>query len=782
MLKNYLKTALRRFWRQRAFTIINILGLSTGLSIALVMLINVKYQLSIDSFHEKAEDIYAVGMEYILDGKNVSSNSCGGAWGEAIQENYPEVIMKSRMKAVGELLLTTFNESGDIDKKYIESRGAGVDSTFFQMFTFPLLKGNTENVLKSPHSMVLSKEFAQKYFANENPIGKSITINRTYNLIVTGVLEELPQNTQLAFDFYVNMEFLRQLGFSIDNIGGNTYQTFLLFEERSSLDNINSTLKDFLYAKFDRDMDYDPYLISVGSMYLYGENLGHIFIKIFSAIAIFILIMACINFMNLSTATSLQRAKEIAVRKIVGAQRRQLIRQLLSESILLALISLNIAIVLSEFILELFDKMYGETVPLNLGDYGLWAQFIFLTLITGFLSGSYPAIFLSSFKPVKVLSMHSLKSAGGKFRKILVVFQFTLSILFLTLTINSYRQNKAILKNKIGIDTDNIVYIPVRGEITQKYDLIKEELLQNSNIINVTSSSQEPTWVTIGEFEWGITPEKNKDLSRVLWVNYDFLDVFKIKLKEGRFYSKDFPGDMENSIVINEEIVKAHDIKDPIGKQFYLYEDAYTIIGVVEYFNFFPVEIGGRNLIIKPSSTENGHVYIKYTDETYPYIAEYIESVFEKYNPNYPYEYLFYSDFKSPAEEGIDNLSKQLVFFTFFGVFIAVLGLLGLSAYMVEQKTKEIGIRKAMGASVQKILSIITWQFLKLILIANIIALPIGFAIHNYVKQFLTVNTTGDSFVFVFVFIFIIILAFLIIYFVTIRAAKANPAQSLRYE
>ena len=782
MLKNYLKTALRRFWRQRAFTIINILGLSTGLSIALVMIISVKYQLSIDSFHEKAENIYAVGMEYILDGKNVSSNSCGGAWGEAIQENYPEVIMKSRMKAVGELLLTTFNEAGDIDKKYIESRGAGVDSTFFQMFTFPLLKGNAENVLKSPHSMILTKEFAQKYFANENPIGKSITINRTYNLIVTGVLEELPQNTQLAFDFYVSMEFLRQLGFSIDNIGGNTYQTFLLFEERSSLDNINSTLKDFLYAKFDRDMDYNPYLISVGSMYLYGENLGHIFIKIFSAIAIFILIMACINFMNLSTATSLQRAKEIAVRKIVGAQRRQLIRQLLSESILLAIISLNIAIVLSEFILELFDKMYGETVPLNLGDYGLWAQFIFLTLITGFLSGSYPAIFLSSFKPVKVLSMHSSKSAGGKFRKILVVFQFTLSILFLTLTINSYRQNKAILKNKIGIDTDNIVYIPVRGEITQKYDLIKEELLQNSNIINVTSSSQEPTWVTIGEFEWGITPEKNKDLSRVLWVNYDFLDAFKIKLKEGRFYSKDFPGDMENSIVINEEIVKALDIKDPIGKQFYLYEDAYTIIGVVEYFNFFPVEIGGRNLIIKPSLPENGHVYIKYKHETYPYIAEYIESVFEKYNPNYPYEYLFYSDFKSPAEEGIDNLSKQLVFFTFFGVFIAVLGLLGLSAYMVEQKTKEIGIRKAMGASVQKILSIITWQFLKLILIANIIALPIAFAIHNYVKQFLTVNTTGDSFVFVFVFIFIFILAFLIIYFVTIRAAKANPAQSLRYE
>ena len=782
MLKNYLKTALRRFWRQRAFTIINILGLSTGLSIALVMIISVKYQLSIDSFHEKAESIYAVGMEYILDGKNVSSNSCGGAWGEAIQENYPEVIMKSRMKAVGELLLTTYNEAGDIDKKYIESRGAGVDSTFFRMFTFPLLKGNTEDVLTGTYSIVLSKEFAQKYFANENPIGKSITINRIYNLIVTGVLEELPQNTQLAFDFYVNMEFLRQLGFSIDNIGGNSYQTFLLLEERSSLDNINSTLKDFLYAKFDRDMDYNPYLISVGSMYLYGENLGHIFIKIFSAIAIFILIMACINFMNLSTATSLQRAKEIAVRKIVGAQRRQLIRQLLSESILLALISLNIAIVLSEFILELFNKMYGETVPLNLGDYGLWTQFILLALITGLLSGSYPAIFLSSFKPVKVLSMHSLKSAGGRFRKILVVFQFVLSILFLILTINSYRQNKAILKNKIGIDTDNIVYIPIRGEITQKYDLIKEELLQNSNIVDITSSSQEPTWVTIGEFEWGTTPEKNKDLSRVLWVNYDFLDVFKIKLKEGRFYSKDFPGDMENSIVINEEIVKALDIKDPVGKQFYLYEHSYTIIGVVEYFNFFPVEIGGRNLIIKPSLPENGHVYIKYKDETYPYIAEYIESVFEKYNPSYPYEYLFYSDFKSPAEEGIDNLSKQLAFYTFFGVFIAVLGLLGLSAYMVEQKTKEIGIRKAMGASVQKILSIITWQFLKLILIANIIALPIGFAIHNYVKQFLTINTTGDSFVFVFVFIFIIILAFLIIYFVTIRAAKANPAQSLRYE
>ncbi len=782
MFRNYLKTALRRFWRQRIFTIINILGLSTGLSIALVMLISIKYQLSIDSFHEHADNIYAVGMEFTFDNKNISSNACGGAWGEAIQSNYPEVIMNSRMKAIGELLLTTFDEAGGIDKKYIESKGGGVDSTFFQMFSFPLNLGNAKTALNSPQSIVLTEQFAQKYFGDNNPIGKTISINRTYNLTVTGVLEKLPQNTQLAFDFYVNMDFLRNLGFNIESVGGNTYNTFLLIQEGTSLDNLNSTLKEFLYSKFDRNTDYDPYLIPVGKMYLFGENLGHIFLKIFSAIAIFILIMACINFMNLSTATSLQRAKEIAVRKIVGAQRKQIVKQLLSESVILALISLNIAIVFSEMIIELFGRWFGETMPLNLGDYGLWAQFIVLAIVTGLISGSYPAIYLSSFKPVKILSLHRLQSGGGRFRKILVVFQFILSILFLTLTLNSYRQNQAILKNKIGIETDNILYVPIRGEITENYDLIKHELLQNPNVLYVSSSNQEPTWITIGEFEWGTSPEKNKDLARVLWAGYDFLDVFNIKLKEGRFYSKDFPGDMDNSIVINEEIVKALNIEDPIGKQFYLYEHPYKIIGVVEYFNFFPVEVGGRNLIIKSYKPENGHVYIKYKDETYPSIADYIADIFEKYNPNYPYEFLFYSDFKSISEEGIGRLSKQLAFFTVFGVFIAVLGLLGLSAYMIEQKTKEIGIRKAMGASVRKVLSITSWQFLKLILIANVIALPIGFAINRYVKQFLTVNTTGDFFVFLFVLVFIFIIAFSIIYAVTIRAARVNPAQSLRYE
>ncbi|NOQ24709.1 MAG: FtsX-like permease family protein [Bacteroidales bacterium] len=782
MFKNYLKIAFRRFWRQKAFTIINVLGLSSGLAISLVMLISVKFQLSFDDFHANSKNIYKIGVNLFVNNEEIRSLTCAGIWGEEIQNNYPEVIMKTRLLNSGELLFNLYNEKGEVDKKFVEDNGVGVDSTFFQMFTFPLLHGEAEDVLKEPYSIVLSEEFAKKYFGAENPIGKTLEINNNYNFKVTGVLAELPENTQLGFDYYFQVSFFEEFGIDVNGTIGNSFQTYLLLENGVAADNISATLKDFLYTRFDRDLEYEPFLLSVEKMIMYGESSNFIFTSIFVAIAIFILIMACINFMNLSTASSIKRSKEIAIRKIVGAHRKQLIKQLLTESILLSFISLNIAIVISELIIEFFHRFFGMTIPLDLSDFKLWFQLIILSLVTGLLSGSYPAIFLSSFKPIKVLSFSHSHGSGGKFRKILVVFQFVLSILFLTMTSLSYNQYQAVLKNKIGLETQQVLSVPIKGEIYNKYELIKNDLLQNPNILSVSTSDQEPTWITMGEFLWGTSPGKNENLSRLLRVNYDFLDVFSIKLKEGRAFSKNYPSDLKKSIIVNEEIVNQLGIKDPIGSQFYLYDKPYTIIGVVEYFDFFPIEMGGKSLIVKLEPPKSGNVYLKYQKGNYPYVADYIKETFEKHNTMYPYEISYYSDYKSPIEEGMKNMNNSLTFFTLFGVFIAALGLLGLSAFMVEQKTKEIGIRKAMGASVQKIVSIITKQFFKLILIANLIALPISFIIRSYAGKFLTVKANGDIFIFAGVFVFIFAIAFAIIYLVTIKAARANPARSLRYE
>lgn len=782
MLNNYLKIAFRRFWRQKTFTLINVLGLSSGLAIAMVMLISMQYMHSFDKFHENKKNIYQVGLKYKLDDSEIKSMSGPGIWGSDLQSNYPEVIMNTRLMSGGELLFNTFDDNGDVEKRYVEDNGVGVDSTFFEIFTFPLAQGKAEDVLKNPYSMVITQDFANKYFGNDNPLGKSISINGKYIFNVTGVLKELPKNTVLGFDYYFNVSFFEEFGFDINDTDGNAFNIYILTADGVNIDNIKKKFKEFVYENYELEVAYDPFFMLASDAYLYGDGMNSLFMNIFSAIAIFILIMACINFMNLSTASSLQRSKEIAMRKIVGARRNQLIKQILSESILLSFISLNVGIVLAELIFDFFDSAYGQFIPFNLLSNYLWLQLVGLALFTGILAGSYPAAYLSSFKPLKVLSFRNAKTGAGKIRKALVVFQFLLAILFLTFTIASYRLSQSIKTEKKGVNTENVLSVPTRGEIAKNYKLIKSELLRNPNILSATSSSEEPTWVTSGEFQWGITTENNEVLTRVLWVDYDYFDLFGIKIKEGRFYSKDFSGDLENSIVVNEVIIDRLKLKDPIGKRFYLGGKPFTIIGVVEYFNFFPIELGGRTLVIKLYEPSNGKVFIKYNKGTYPLISETIKGIFEKYNPSYPYEYSFYADFKTPVDEGIENLNKQLIFFTMFGLFISILGLLGLSAFMVEQKTKEIGIRKALGASVRKIISIITKQFFKLILIANLIALPLGYLIYNYASSFFTIQTRGDIFVFIGVFLFIYLLAFAVIYSVTIKAARSNPANSLRYE
>lgn len=783
MLRNYLTIAFRRFWRQKIFTIINVLGLSTGLAISLVMLASVKFQRSFDNFHVHGDRIYKVGINLMFSNEEATSHTCSGAWAEAIKTNFPEIEMKCRIMPWGEHLFSVYDESGEHSLKFLERNGAGVDSTFFEMFTFQFKQGNAEKALTEPNSIVISEKLAKKYFGTTNPIGRIIEINKKYNFKVTGVLQNPPENTNFRYEYFFPVSFLSEFDIDVDGTIGNTFQTFFLLREGTSPENIRSNLKEFLYSRFERDVEYDPFFISLKEVVGNDETSDNPFVKLFMAIALFILIMACINFMNLSTATSLKRSKEIAIRKIVGAHRNQLIKQLLSESIVLAFISLNIAIVFSEFIVEYFQRVLEIKIPLYFNDFNFWIQLVILTLVTGVLSGSYPALFLSSFKPVKVLAYTYAHGGGGKFRKILVVFQFGLTILFLTLTSLSYNQYRALKKDKTGLETENILSVPITGKIGDKYEIIKNDLLKNPHILSVTSSDQNPTWVHSGEFLWGTSPGKNENLARVLRIDYDFLDVFGIKLIDGRSFSKEFPADAKNSIIVNEEIVKQLEIEDPIGSQFYLYNEPYTIIGVVEYFDFFTLNLLGKTLMLKlEPPVSNGNVYIKFEQNNDKDVLKYAQKIFEEHNNDYPFKWSLYTEFATPIEETLKSFNNSLTFFTIFGVLIAALGLLGLSAFMVEQKTKEIGIRKAMGASISKVVSIISKQFLRLILVAHFIAVPLSLLVYVNLRKFMTIKSKGDIFIFGGVSLFIFLLATIIIYAVTIKAARVNPADSLRYE
>ncbi len=789
MLSHYLKTIIRNAARSKWFTLIIVSALSLGLACALTILLAVRYELSFDKFHIHKERIYQVQQVVSLESGDYKSDRTGGAYAQALIDRFPEIEKVTRLGPVHEVVVSlTAGSKQDKITSFIEDKIWAADSTFLRIFTFPPLLGNTHTALTNKYALVLTESAAEKYFGetwqtNNSVIGTTLRLDDRINLSVAAVINDPPFNSNIQFDMLVSFEILDELGYYTEGFGGTTYHTFLLLKPNTNPDNINNEITPYIRSLHEPEIASRQFLIPLERVHLYDEQLNYIFIYLFGAIAFFILIIACINFINLSTARSINRAKEVAIRKIEGASRLQLLIQFLGEAFVLTLISTQLAIILVElFFLPEFNRLGQSQINITYSDPQFILSVAGLIVFTTIAAGTYPAFVLSAMIPSKILrSNREPGKRGSLLRKLLVVTQFTITLFFIICTVVIIRQFNFLDNADLGFDKDNIIFMPLRGNQMENYASIKTELLRSPDIQSVTTGSSAPNYVEHGEINWGRLDEDNNAIARILFVGYDFIEAFGIEILEGRAYAREIPSDTSHGIVVNRAVVEMLGMESPVGEKFYFWDDPYTIIGVVDYFNFFPFDIGGRALIM-PFGPVQDYMFIKMNPGSEASVTPYAQQVMASFNPVFPFEYYHLDDARPPFMDNRDNLNLLMVYFSIFGIFISCLGLYGLTIHTTEQKTKEIGIRKVFGASVTRIAMLLSGNFLKLILLANLVAIPLAYLAMNMFIKFFTSRIDLNLWIFAIPAIATLLLALFTVSGKAVQAANKNPTDSLRYE
>jgi len=785
VLKNYLKIALRNIKRHKGYSFINIVGLAIGMACCILILLWVQDELSYDRFHENADDIYRVIQDINFTDHSTTWTITQGPLGPSLKENFPEIINATRITGRG--LRLTYKK-----KNFDEDVGMA-DCSIFEMFTFPLVKGDPSTALSDPFSMVMTEEMAKKYFGDEDPIGKTIKADNQWDFQVTGVLKKVPRNSHLQFDFLIPFIFGRELNYTVDRWGNSQFRTYVQLPKGVPAHEVIQKISGYLYEKptieKDARINLQPLTrIHLHSNYEFDSAHGDItYVTIFSIIAFFILLIACINFMNLATARSGNRAREVGIRKVVGAYKTDIIKQFYGESILLAFIAQIFALIMVWFLLPVFNNLSAKELSMNItGNPLVLLGLLGIALITGIISGSYPALFLSSFHPVRVLKGSSFSgSKGSLFRKILVVFQFSLTILLIICTTGVYNQLNYMQNRKLGYDKEHMIYMGMRRETQANFESVKNELLQNPNIVRVTASSNVPTYgYTFSNSLWrweGQNPDE-ETLMRAVFINLDYFKTFGMEVIEGRSYSKEFSTDVTESIIVNEEAVKAMGMESPIGKRLSLGERNFKIIGVVKNYHFRSLRQKIDPLILIYNTKNSYILFAKLKSENIPKTIGYIENIWKKFAPGYPFNYRFLDEALDRLYRSEQRIGTLFKYFSGLAILISCLGLLGLASFMAERRTKEIGIRKVLGASVSNIILLLSKEFTKWVIVANIIAWPVGyFAIKKWLQSYAyATNIVLWSFILSGVLALLIALA--TVSYQSIKAALANPVDSLRYE
>ena len=787
MIKNYLKTAWRNLLSNKMFSLINISGLALGMTCALLIMLWIKDETRMDKFHANGKRLFRVMENQYYEGSISTFTATPGIFAENVVKDIPEIQLASQALWEEEPLFTV----GD---KFFKEKGRYVQKDFLRMFSFKLVKGDPNTALARPDAVVISKKLAEKYFGQQDPVGKLINVDNEQNVIVTGVLDEVPKTSSLQFDFLMSYDIWFKKNDWAKEWGNNGPLCYVMLGPNASSDKVNAKIKNYLKTK-NKDSNVELFLQNYGESYLYSDwdngkqTGGRIeYVRIFSIVAVIILVIACINFMNLATARSLKRAREIGVRKVVGAGKRQLIAQFMGESLFVSFLAICLSLLIVALLIPSFNALTDKKLELDFSNPFFLILLLGLTLVTGIISGSYPSLFMSSLKPIIVLKgILKFNTGATLFRKGLVVFQFALSIVLILGMIVIYRQIDYIHNKNLGFAKEDLLYIPLEGALQKSYPTFKDELLRQPGIKSVSSSQSGP--LEVGSSTQGVR-WPGKDTTKLILfstnpITYDYIKTMGIQLKEGRDFDPSFSLDTNNYLV-NEAALRKIGYKDPIGKELTMWGDKGSIVGVMKDYHHNSLHVPIEPLILrlfkKSWNSYWGNVLVRTEKGKTKQAIASMEKTYRQFNPGFPFRY-FFTDAEMlknyKAEHTVSKLSK---YFAFLAIFISCLGLFGLVTFTAQQRVKEIGIRKVLGASVSGIVRMLSKDFIKLVLLAAVIAFPVAWwAMNRWLGDFAYRVHIG-WWVFVASGIAAMLIALLTVSFQAIKSAIASPVKSLRTE
>jgi putative ABC transport system permease protein len=803
--------------KNKTFSFINIFGLSIGLTCCMLISMYLYYELSFDSHHKNADRVYQLGTTFVKEGKEDRTANTPAPMARTMQMVFPEIEKSTRLLRTfseDKTLLQYTDKTGEV-RSFNEAHGYLADSTFFQVLTYKFIEGNPQTALMTPNSLVLSEEVAKKIFGKESPLNKTVRVssntNGDFDFNVTGVFADpkVPTHIDARFFMSINGGGVAQSANQVTSLAtNNMYYTYFLLKKGADAKQLEAKFPAFVDQYAGKDLKAmgfykKQFLTPVRDVHLYANTTSNVtpggsvtYLYIITSIAIFTLLIACINFMNLSTARSSKRSAEVGVRKVLGAEKNSLVRQFIGESILMSLIAFVFALVFAIVLLPFFSKLAHKEIVFSFEQHGvLLVGFFILAILTGLIAGSYPAFYLSSFKPVKVLKGRISNSlAAISLRKALVVFQFVISVGLIVASVTINNQMKYMQSKDLGFKKDQQIIIPLRsGPSKAIYAELKEELKKNPQILNVGASLYYPGIINPSDIplykEGG-----NMNMAKRVFTNAvdeSFLQTLDIEPVSGRLFSKDFPADTNFRVILNQQAIKEigfKDENDAIGKDVLFTWEGETyrlpIVGVVKDFHFkdlhSPIEPYGFQL----NNVSNNYNYMIAHAKTNDLkgLLNSMENVWRRLNPNEPFEYNFLDEDFQKNYEADTRLAAIVKNFTIIAILISCLGLFGLATFSAEQRTKEIGVRKVLGASVGNVVGLLSKEFLKLVLIAVVIASPITWLVMDKWLQDFAYRTNISWTVFVITALIAGSIALFTISFQSIKAALANPVRSLRTE
>jgi len=792
MIRNNIRLAIRLLFKHKNIAVVNIIGLSISLACALFILLWVQHELSYDRFHPDYKQIHRVEHDQYYSNQepfhvNVTPVPAGPVWKAEI----PDIIDQCRIGWAWGVMLTHG------ENKFFEEKAITADSSFFNIFGFKIIEGDALTALNNPQSIVISESIAKKYFGEENPFGKTLKINNDKYFTVTAVIQDPPKNTEIPADVVLSWDYQAGTQYYSDNWSNNSIFTFVKLAKQTSDTAVNTKITQVAHQHKDSEnMDFEVnplHRIHLHSYFGFGKSPGAIlFVYILSAVAIFVLIIACINFMNMSTAKSSLRAREIGLRKMNGASRARLARQYLSEAIIQTFVSVIIGFLIVALFLNTFNHITGKDIALvDLFKLNYIAGILAVGLITGLIAGLYPAIYLASYSPMKAIrSQLNANSNSGLLRKALVVFQFSLAVLLIAGTIIIKRQMAYVQDADLGFDKYHLIDISLRGGVNEHYKTLKEEFLKDPSISYITGSMNPAHQINSSSsgISWPGKDEEQDVLVNFCGVGYDFSEAMGIHINKGRGFSKEYNGDLYRhdtlaNFMINQTLAGIMNISDLPGTKITFMGIHGQVVGVMDDYHFSTLRTEVAPLAVIPVTPEymNNMIVRLKTEELKPAIKS-MQEKWTEIAPEYPFEYHFVDEEIAKMYQSEQRMSSIISMFTFVAIIIACLGLFALSSFMAERKTREVGIRKTYGAMDRNIIQIMMKEISILVLISLAIGLPaLWFIANRWLNEFAyRISLTAD--IFLIAAMILVIVSLSTILYHSVRSARMNPVKALRYE